>query len=339
MKTRMADIMAARRPGNPGWDDDGVMNALPAPTVAGLLTRWDIAPVALVLSLALAIWYIGAVRRLARRGTSWPVHRSLVFAAGVALFAWTTCGYLQAYATSLFWVWTTQTLTLLLVVPFVVLLGHPLQLARAVSGRDGTVGRILDSRVVRVLSNPLIGPAVIPLLTVALFFGPLSGWAIGIAPVGWMLHIAVVVVGGLVVLPFVGVEDDPSSLAVGLSLAIGSFELVLDAIPGIVLRLSNSLVTSYFAHREVHAWTRSALRDQHLAGTIVWCVSEVIDLPFLALVFHRWVRVDARDAAQVDAVLDAERIAQGRDDAHDPVPADTPWWLTDAEMRRRLGGR
>ena len=50
---------------------------------------------------------------------------------------------------------------------------------------------------------------------------------------------------------------------------------------------------------------------------MLWCVAELIDLPFLLLVFRRWLRADARDAAQVDAVLEAERaLARGRVDRH-----------------------
>ena len=78
----------------------------------------------------------------------------------------------------------------------------------------------------------------------AFFFGPLPGWAIAAPAVGWPLHLVLVLVGALMVLPLVGLDDDVSSLAVGLSLAIGSFELVIDALPGIVLRLHTHLATS-----------------------------------------------------------------------------------------------
>ena len=58
-------------------------------------------------------------------------------------------------------------------------------------------------------------------------------------------------------------------------------------------------------------------------------MAEIIDLPFVVLVFRRWVRVDARDAAKVDAVLEAERSARGAE-------TDEPWWMSDPAMRDRL---
>jgi cytochrome c oxidase assembly factor CtaG len=173
-----------------------------------------------------------------------------------------------------------------------------------------------------------------------LFFGPLAGWTIDSAPVGWLVQLALLAVGSLMVLPLVGLDEDASSLAVGLSLAIGSFELVLDALPGIILRLRHGLATSWFDHRTLHSWSPSALRDQQIAGAILWCIAEIIDLPFLVLVYRRWLRADARDAAEVDAVLEAERTARGAlPDGQIAVERDEPWWLSDPAMRDRLRGR
>jgi putative membrane protein len=315
-----------------------VTHALPSPGLTGLATQWAVQPLA-ILAVALAtIWYVRSVRRLKREGDTWPTRRSVQFTVGLALLLWTTCGFLQAYVSSLFWVWTTQTLTLFLLVPFVLLSAQPLQLARKHSGYDGAVDRFLRSRVGRLLSNPLVGPALVPLLSGVLFFGPLPAWAIEVPLAGWLLQLVLVGVGGLILLPLIGLGDEPSSLTVGLTLAIGSFELVLDAIPGIALRMHSTLVTSYFGYRSAHSWSPSPLHDQQISGAILWCVSEVIDLPFLLIVYRRWLHADAREAAAIDAVLDAERIARtalpgGDEAANQP---DAPWWLTDPTMQHRL---
>lgn len=313
-------------------------HALPSPGLAALATQWAVQPLAILAVVVAAAWYLRSVRRLVRDGDAWPVRRSVLFAVGSALFVWTACGFTQAYASSLYWVWTAQTLTLFLLVPFVLLSGQPLQLARKHSGRDGAVDRFLRSRLGRLLSNPLVGPALVPLLSGALFFGPLPAWAIATPLFGWVLQMVLVTVGGLILLPLIGLDDEPSSLAVGLTLAIGSFELVLDAIPGIALRMHSGLVTSYFENRSAHSWSPSPLHDQQVAGSILWCVSEIIDLPFMLIVYRRWLRADAREAAAIDAVLDAERIARtGLPDADGTVDrADAPWWLTDPTMQHRL---
>jgi putative membrane protein len=321
-----------------------VTAALDRPGTSALLTHWTPQPVALLVVVVLAAGYARGLRRLPG---PWPAGRTALFAIGLVVLAWAGCGFPQVYADSLYWVWTTQTLVLWLVVPILVLSGHPVQLARALSGTDSRLDRVLRSRFARVVGNPLVGPALVPLLSFALFFGPLPAWAIAAAPVGWVIQLALLVVGGLMVLPLVGLDEDASSLAVGLSLAIGSFELVLDALPGVILRLKTDLVTSWFDHRAIHSWTPQALHDQQVAGAILWCIAEIIDLPFLVLVYRRWLRADARDAARVDAVLEAERAARRalpdtrattEGDA-EPADRDAPWWLSDPAMQQRLRRR
>ena len=317
-----------------------VTDALPRPGPSALLTQWTPQPVAIAVALLLAIAYLRAVRRLDR---PWPAGRTALFGTGLLLLIWASCGFLQVYNDALYWVWTTQTLVLWLVVPILILSGHPLQLARLLSGPDGGIERMLRSRFARIVGNPLVGPALVPLLSAVLFFGPIPGWSISSAPVGWLLQLALLVIGGLMVLPLVGLDEDATSLAVGLSLAIGSFELVLDALPGVLLRLHTGLVTNWFDYRTTSSWSPAALHDQQIAGAILWCVAEIIDLPFLVLVYRRWLRADARDAARVDAVLEAERAARaGLEDPadsggdHRPVDRDVPWWISDPAMQPRL---
>jgi putative membrane protein len=114
---------------------------------------------------------------------------------------------------------------------------------------------------------------------------------------------------------------------------VGFLELLADAVPGIVLRLSSHPATSYFDVRLVQPWSPTPSRDQQSAGGILWAVAELLDLPFLVLVFARWIRADAREAEAVDAALDAASSP-----ATDPAEADEtskPWWLTDPQLRDR----
>ncbi len=305
-------------------------SALARPTIAGIADAWTIQPVAL-LALALAAgWYVWAARRVG----GWPRRRTVSFLIGAALFAWTTNGFPQVYAHALFWVWTSQVLILLLAAPVIVMAGQPVALARQVRGDRAALVRFSESALGRLFANPLVGPALVPVLSAVFFFGPLPRWAIAHDWLGWPLPVLVVVAGALIVLPLVTTEDTSSSMAVGLALGIGVFELILDAVPGIILRLNTHVATTYFDVRTRTSWAPSALRDQQTAGAILWTVAEVIDLPFLILIYRQWLRADERDAARIDTVLDAERIARGGEDA---LPVDAPWWLTDPTMRDRMG--
>jgi cytochrome c oxidase assembly factor CtaG len=314
--------------------------SLARPTPAAVLTAWQPQPVLIVVAGALAIAYLAGLRAVRPRGVQWPLGRSATFATGLLLLVWTSCGFPERYASSLYWVWTARTLAIWLVVPIVLLAGAPIQLARAADA-SRHIDQVLRSRPARMVSNLLVAPALVPVLSAVLFFGPLAGWSIAYPPAGWLLDLALLVLGVLMVVPLAGIDDEPSSLAVGLALAIGSFELVLDALPGIVLRLRTTLATSWFTHRDMHPWTPVALHDQQVAGAILWCVAEVIDLPFLFLVYRRWLRADARDAARIDAVLEAERLARRAMRTEDgvgvePVERDAPWWETDPAMQERF---
>lgn len=317
---------------------DGVSTALPPPHVAGLVTQWTWQPFAIAVALLLGGWYLRAARSLRSRGTAWPAWRGVVFVLGLVLWLWTTSGFLQVYASSLFAVWTTQVLVIWLLVPAVVLAGQPLQLAVTLGGRNGRVHRLVDSRFVRAFHNPLVGPALLPVAAAGLFFGPLPRWAVQWPALDWSLHVLLLALGALIMLPLLGVETNPTSLAMALSITIAAFELLLDAIPGIVLRLHNSPATSYFAVRATHAWSPGALHDQRFAAAILWAVAELSDAPFLLLLFARWMRADAREAAAVDAVLEAEYAARRalREDTDDAPAADVPWWVSDPDWQERL---
>jgi putative membrane protein len=304
-------------------------SALAPPTMSSIVTAWTLQPLAAVVAVLALTWYL-----LARRRTApWSRQRTTFFLVGLGLFVWSTNGMPQVYAHALFWMWTTQLLLLLLIVPVLIMAGQPIALDRQVGGARAPLVRFSESRIGRFFTNPLVGPAAVPALSLVLFFGPLPRWAISHDALYWPLQVLIVIIGALVVLPLVTSEDSSTSMAVGLALVIGIFELILDAIPGIVLRLSTHPVTSYFDVRTPTSWAPTPLRDQQIAGSILWAVAELIDVPFLILIYRQWVRADARDAARIDVVLDAERVARGSEDAE---ATDAPWWLNDPAMKDRL---
>ncbi len=302
--------------------------ALDRPVPASLITAWTLQPFAVLLVAALALGYAAGVRRLPG---PWPRGRAVIFAIGLALLLWTSCGAPGAYADQLFWVWTSQALVLWLVVPVILVFGHPVQLARAVA--PDVTARVLGTRIVRLVSNPFVSPALVPILSFGIFFGPVPGLAIGTPVLGWVLQLVLVVLGAGMALWLVGLDDDTvSSNLAGMALGIGMFELVIDAIPGIVMRLNDHIVSTYFDYRTATSWAPNPLSDQRTGGAIMWFIAEIIDLPFLVLAYRRWRRVDAKDAARIDTVLEAERSARGAE-------TDEPWWLSDPAMQARLRRR
>ncbi|MDQ1734462.1 MAG: hypothetical protein QOH56_713, partial [Pseudonocardiales bacterium] len=94
----------------------------------------QVQPVLLIGCLAALFWYVRGLRAL--RGESrWPRHRTLSFVAGLVLVLAVTDGGLAAETHRLFWVWLSQALLLLLVLPIPLLAGQPIELARSAPGR------------------------------------------------------------------------------------------------------------------------------------------------------------------------------------------------------------
>lgn len=302
--------------------------ALSPITGASLWSAWRLDPLALVAVLAILRWYL-------RSAASWPRSRTTFLLAGAATWLWVSCGFLEVYGRTLFWVWTVQQLLLLLVVPVLLVAGQPLELARR-TRPDGLVVRAVGSRPVRILGNPFVGPILVPIVCFGVLFGPMPGWAVGNEAVAAVLGLGLVLVGALVALPLLDVRNGSASIALGAAMAVGLVELLTDAFPGIVMRFQTRLSSTYFAHRSAQPWSLFPLSDQRRAGGILWGLAELIDLPFLVILFVRWVRSDAREAAMIDAVLDAERASraaltpEGREPEH-----DLPWWLSDPRFRDR----
>jgi putative membrane protein len=256
--------------------------ALPPLSGPGLLTHYALDPVVLLAVVGAGFWYLRGLRRLPRQrhGLTWPRRRTASFLAGLVVTAWVSCGSLQVYYPSLFWVWTAQILTLLLVAPILLVAGQPVELDRRLGG--GVVSRIVASPVAGLIANPFVGPALIPVLGALLFFGPLPGWAVQSAPLAWAVAVLVTVIGAIIVLPVLDVREVRASVVVGLAMGIGFFELLLDAILDLPF-----LVVLFFR------WYRTDVREAN-------DVDAVLDAE--QIVRSAQVRPGAVDEASPDAV-------------------------------------
>jgi len=146
-----------------------------------------------------------------------------------------------------------------------------------------------------------------------------STWA------GGAVHLLLLAAGILIAIPLVDSNDNRTSLAVGLSLGVGFVELILDAFPGIALRFQTHMTLAHFAIGRP-TFASDSIDDQHTAGAILWVVAEILDLPFLILAATRWIKADAREAAVLDAELDARQhwAADGRNVPRSPLVARRP---------------
>src|ERR1700712_5452363 len=110
------------------------------------------------------------------------------------------------------------------------------------SGRGvGALDRFMASRPIRVAGNAVIAP----LVTVAIFsiFLTKFSGAMRLSSLGQAtMTIVIPLIGLLLVLPLVEYSAHRSSFFVTVEFLLAMVELVIDAIPGIVIRLSGTVL-------------------------------------------------------------------------------------------------
>lgn len=272
------------------------------------LGRWTFDPAIVLIAVVVLVAYLLAVARVRRVGGQWPPLRTACFAGpGVGLILLASVWWVGAYSRVLFWDFTVQVTLLLIVAPVFLAFGRPLTLAVAAGGRPAAVvTRVRSSRVFRFCAHPAFGPLLVPVFIFVLFFTGLLASTQRDAVVGEVVRVVFLLAGFVLALPLAGEEGGATtSLAIAAGLFLGFLELLLDAIPGILVRLRDDLLAPGYYGAVHRPWGPSPISDQRFGGAILWFVAEIIDLPFLILLVSRWIRVDAQEAARVDRELDA----------------------------------
>jgi putative membrane protein len=279
-------------------------------------TSWTLNWPALGLLVLAAAFYARGVRTSRSRGITWPWWRTATFyVLGLGSFAVLSFGFTGVYSHDLRWVFTLKITSYLFIVPLLVAAGKPLTLARNSLGAAGAsrLEKILNHGVVRSLSNTVVA-ALLGLGMFSLFLTPLF-YPLRTSPV-WdiILTVFVPLLGMLMAVPII---EDGSTKAVS-SLIIVEFiyvfiELLADAVPGILMRLSPGILDGAGRIAAGHpSWQPGPLRDQQMAGDLLWFLAEIVDLPLIILMFVRFARSDRHEARTFDDLTDDELDALNR---------------------------
>jgi putative membrane protein len=279
------------------------------PPLDVVATAWQIDWAALVLIIAASVLYGLGLRAAAAQGHRWPLWRTLAFyLLGLGSLTVLTCGFPGVYSAQLRWAFTLKISLLLFVVPLLIGLGRPISLAREALPPTG-IARLnvaLSNRVVRFVSNSMAAP----LLGLALFstFLTPAFYTLRTDPVAEaLLTIGIPLLGLLMALPIIEEADfHRSSAYITLEFVFVFIELLIDAVPGILLRLNGQVLDHVMTTRESLGWFPDPLRDQQLAGDVLWFICEIVDLPLIILMFMRFSRSDKREARGFDELTDQE---------------------------------
>jgi putative membrane protein len=220
----------------------------------------------------------------------------------------------------LFSVHMTQHMVLSLITPLLLLLGAPVTLALRTLPRGRSAAGVpralllnaLHSRLGRFLAHPLF---TVPLFIASLYgvyFTPIFDDLMS-NPIGHQFMLAHFVVVGLLFFgPIVGQDPWPRTLSHSGRMLELFLPVPFHAFFGVVIMMAGSLVVETFAMPPAD-WHVDLLRDQGIAGGIVWSFGELPTVLVLAVVFFSWASSEERHARAIDRAADrtddAEREA------------------------------
>ena len=175
----------------------------PAPPLDGVWTAWRIDRLTAVVVVAAAVTYLAGLVRARRRGYRWPPGRTAFFALGLGGLAVTSMGWPAVYAQALFSVYALQVVALLMVVPLLLALGRPVELATVALSATGVarLRRLLDSRPARLVTVPIAGPLLLAVIPAPVFFTPWYPATLQHPVLGPVTHVLLLAVGLAVLIP------------------------------------------------------------------------------------------------------------------------------------------
>lgn len=282
------------------------------PSWAEFLTTGAFDGAGLVVSVLLTAGYLACLIRLRGRGEPWPLARTLAFIGlGIGSLLWVTQGFLGAYAEQLRWAFTLKVALLLCVCPLLMSLGKPFLLAKSSFSHEQIPAplRSLLTGLAKALRNPLAAP-LLALLVFGLMLTPVAGELRTQPALEAIPTVVLPLLGLFLFAPLTdSIEKVVGSLII-LEILFAFIELLADAIPGIILRLSTHVLDGVSAiPHAAQPWFPNPLRDQQIAGDWLWFIAEVSDVPLLILMFMRFQRSDKAQASSLDALSDEEMDA------------------------------
>jgi putative membrane protein len=238
-------------------------------------STWHLHPWWLLVGLALLGGYAFAARRAAAHGRPVPSWRVACFAVGVGLLELTLASAIDAYAMAIFWMHMIEHLLLIMIVPALLVLGHPLSTIRDAlpEGPRERYVAFLVSKPIGFLTDPLLGIVVYGAVIVGTHLtGFMDQMAMheGLMTLEQVLYL---VAGVWLLLPLVGHEPLRWNVPYVLRLALLLVAMVPDTVVGIVLMQTNSdpFPTMMAMHP---AWSPDPVHDTNIGGALMWAAGD-----------------------------------------------------------------
>jgi len=274
----------------------------------------------LVVSFGLAAVYAAGVLRLRRRGDSWSWLRTTAWITGCGVLAFVTSGGPGIYGRQHFSTHMLQHMSLMIMVPFLWVLGAPATLAlRALRARgDGSFGprevllNLLHSDVLRVLSHPVVAAGLLIVSLVVFYYTWLFPLAMITHPGHVLMTTHFLIVGYLFIWSLIGIDPGPARSPYPLRLIVLLITMAFHAFFGISLMGSTTLLAPNWWHALGGADDAALIADQQAGGGIAWAASDLPAFLLVVALVVSWFHSDQREARRLDRQADRDGDAELR---------------------------
>jgi cytochrome c oxidase assembly factor CtaG/putative copper export protein len=288
----------------------------PELTFARYFTEWNF-DLAWVLFCAFGtFFYLAGVRRLRRRGDTWPVYRILLWVLGMVTLFYVTNGGVNVYEKYLFSTHMLMHMLLAMAVPVLLVPGAPVTLAaRAIRKRkDGSRGArewillAVHSKPAAILANPLVAAVLFVGSLWVFYYSPIFSWAttdhIGHQ---WMI-VHFLITGYLFVQSLIGIDPVPYRLPYPFRLLLLLGTMAFHAFFGVAIMTGTGLFLADWYG--AMGWGTSAIADQQAGGGIAWSIGELPTIALAITVAIQWSRSDEKETRRSDRNADRTNEAE-----------------------------
>ncbi|CRK49232.1 conserved membrane hypothetical protein [Rhodococcus sp. RD6.2] len=289
------------------------------PTLARLMFDWRFDLIFGTAAIIAAVWYVIGVRRLRRRGDSWPIGRTIAWLLGCATLLIGTSSGLGRYSPAVFSVHMGAHMALSMLAPVLLVLGGPMTLAlRALkpAGPDGAPGprewllAALHSRYSRFITHPLVASFLFVGGFYALYLGGIFGATLDSHGAHLLMNVHFILSGYLFYWVVIGIDPAPRQIQPVTKLAMVFGSLPFHAFFGIALMSTMEVIGGWYYRSLGLGWNDDLFNDQKVGGGIAWATGEIpLVLVMLALLVQ-WSRSDQKTAKRIDRAADRDDDAE-----------------------------